>query len=197
MDSTRYARPLARMLAALALTLSLTGCQSLLPDGRSEQGLSWASYDEAREAIEAIVPFRTVKAELHEWGMDPLQNPAITILSFPDILQRFAVGSAMRPDDLEPGIRRCLVAGRACGGYLIQVRKMRRERVGNFWLDSLAFRRETDITGWSFNALLLMVDDTVVYVAHGGQPGIKDREVVRNPLGPLQTWGEQAPRILH
>jgi hypothetical protein len=194
MHPTRPARRFAPALAAIALAAA--GCQSLLPDGRSEAGVSWQTYDEAREAVENIVPFTTVKAQLHESGIDPLQNPAITILSFPDILQRFAIGSAMRPEDLEPGIRRCLTAGHACGGYLIQVRKIRRERVGNFWLDSMAFRRETEITGWSFTALLLMVGDTVVYAAHGGQPGIKDREVVRNPLGPLQSWGEQVPAIL-
>lgn len=195
MNANRTVRRLTLPLVT-ALGLAAAGCQSLLPDGRIEQGLSWQSYDEAKEAVEGIVPFRTVKAELHEAGLDPLQNPAITILSYPDILQRFAAGSAMRPEDFDPGIRRCLSAGKSCGGYWIQVRKVRRERIGNFWLDSLAFRRETDITGWSFNALVLMVDDTVVYVAHGGQPGIKDREVVRNPLGPLQAWGEQVPAII-
>jgi hypothetical protein len=178
------------------VVLALAGCQSLLPDGRVESGLSWNSFDDASEAIEGIVPFQTMKAELHEAGLDPRQNPAITILSYPDILQRFATGSAVRADDLDPGIRKCLTAGKACSGYLIQVRKVRRERIGNFWLDSLAFRREVDITGWSFNALLLMVDELVVYTVHGGQPGIKDRELVRNPLGPLQAWGEQVPSLL-
>lgn len=188
-----------RRIASVVLAgslLALAGCQSLLPDGRVESGLSWSSFDDASEAIEGIVPFQTLKAELHEAGLDPRQNPAITILSYPDILQRFATGSAVRPEDLDPGIRKCLTAGKACSGYLIQIRKVRRERIGNFWLDSLAFRREVDITGWSFNALVLMVDDLVVYTVHGGQPGIKDRELVRNPLGPLQAWGEQVPALL-
>ena len=186
------------VLAALSagLLLGLAGCQSLLPDGRVESGLSWGSYDDARDAIEGIVPFSTRKAELHEAGLDPRQNPAISILSYPDILQRFATGTAVRAEDLDPGIRKCLAAGKACIGYWIQIRKVRRERIGNFWLDSLAFRREVDITGWSFNALVLMVDDLVVYTVHGGQPGIKDRELVRNPLGPLQAWGEQVPVLL-
>lgn len=195
MRPNRIVRRLCLALLA-GIGLAASGCQSLLPDGRIEAGLSWQSYDEAKEAVEAIVPFRTLKAELHEAGLDPLQNPAITILSYPEILQRFAAGSAMRPEDFDPGIRKCLTSGNACIGYLVQIRKVKRERIGNFWLDSLAFRRETDITGWSFNALLLIVGDTVVYVAHGGQPGIKDREVVRNPLGPLQSWGEQMPAII-
>lgn len=189
---------LRRLFVAVLSTglLGLAGCQSLLPDGRVESGLSWGSYDDARDAIEEIVPFKTVKAELHEAGLDPRQNPAISILSYPDILQRFATGTAVRAEDLDPGIRKCLAAGKTCVGYSVQIRKVRRERIGNFWLDSLAFRREVDITGWSFNALVLMVDDLVVYTVHGGQPGIKDRELVRNPLGPLQAWGEQVPALL-
>ena len=52
------------------------------------------------------------------------------------------------------------------------------------------------MNGYVDAELVLMVDDLVVYTVHGGQPGIKDRELVRNPLGPLQAWGEQAPRLL-
>jgi hypothetical protein len=30
----------------------------------------------------------------------------------------------------------------------------------------------------------------VVYTVHSGQPNSRDKAVVRNPLGPLQGWGE-------
>lgn len=53
-------------------------------------------------------------------------------------------------------------------------------------MDIFNFRRETDITGWTFNAMILMVDDLVVYTLHGGQPRIHEKEVSRNPLGPIQ-----------
>ena len=56
-----------------------------------------------------------------------------------------------------------------------------RKRVGNFWLDSLNFYRDTDVTGWSFNALVLFVDERVVYTLYGGQPRVHEREVTRNP----------------
>lgn len=56
--------------------------------------------------------------------------------------------------------------------------------------------RETDVTGSSFNALVLFVDDLVVYTLHGGQPRVHDKEVTKNPLGPLQGWGQQVgPRL--
>jgi hypothetical protein len=76
------------------------------------------------------------------------------------------------------------------------VRRTSRKRIGNFWLDSFNFYRETDVTGWSFNALVLFVDDLVVYTLHGGQPRVHDKEVTKNPLGPLQGWGQQVgPRL--
>lgn len=198
-------KPFALLRTALRLTpsalsaivaLALAGCQSLLPDQKAEIGITWASYDEAAQAIERIVPYETKKTDLWATGLDPRANPSITILSYSDILQRFAAGSAMRPEDFDRGIRQCLSSGKRCGAYWIQLRRVQRERVGNFWLDSLAFRRETNVTGWSFNAIILLVDDLVVYTLHGGQPGIREREVVRNPLGPLQAWGEQAPRLV-
>jgi hypothetical protein len=120
----------------------------------------------------------------------------VSILSYSDVVQRFAVGSTIRPEELDPGIRQCLTAGKACTGYSIVLKRTSRKRIGNFWLDSLNFRRETDVTGWSFNALVLFVDDLVVYTLHGGQPRVHEKEMVRNPLGPLQGWGNQVVPIL-
>lgn len=70
--------------------------------------------------------------------------------------------------------------------------KLHRQRVGSFWLDSLNFRRETVTTGWRVQALLVFVDDALVYQLVGGQPTILERELRRNPLGPLQGWGDQS-----
>lgn len=112
------------------------------------------------------------------------------------MVQRFAAGSAIGQDELDAGIRRCLTAGKACTGFSILVKRESRKRTGNFWLDSFNFHRETDITGWSFNALVLFVDDMVVYTLHGGQPRVHEKQVTRNPLGPLQGWGQQvAPSL--
>jgi hypothetical protein len=170
--------------------LALAGCAGLLPRAEVATQETWRDYDTAQATIEAIVPMHTRRAELSEAGMDPRTNAAITILTYSDVVQRFA-GAAVRPEDLDAGVRKCLTAGKACTGYAILVRRTSRKRVGNFWLDSLNFYRETDVTGWSFNALILFVDDLVVYTLHGGQPRMHDKEVTRNPLGPLQGWGQQ------
>ena len=88
--------------------------------------------------------------------------------------------------------RDCLKAGKACNAYQLNVRRTYRDRTGNFWLDALRFNRRTDVTGWSFNALILFVDDLAVYAVYGGQPTVHEVEVEKNPLGPLQGWGDWA-----
>lgn len=178
----RYAQVLA--------VAGLGGCASLLPRADLATQQAWGDFEEARAAIERIVPRKTTRAELAAAGIDPLKNASVTILGLPDVMQRFAVGSAIDAQALDPGIRECLEAGNACTGYSIFVRRSDRKRIGNFWLDTFNFRREIDVTGWTFNGLILLVGETVVYTVHGGQPRIHEKEVSRNPLGPLQSFGE-------
>lgn len=166
------------------------GCASLLPQAQSSTQHGWKSFDEAKAAIERIEPFRTTRADLKAAGIDPYQNSGITILTYSDVIQRFTTGAILRADELEPGIRDCLRAGRRCTAYSILQRHVKRDRIGNFFLDSLNFKRDTDVSGWTFNALVVFVDDGVVYTLHGGQPNLKEQEVTRNPLGPLQSWGD-------
>jgi hypothetical protein len=184
----------AGVLFAAAVLVS--GCQALLPEADASTTVEWGSFDEARQTIDSFVPYKTHKEDLTAKGIDPYLNPAVSLLSYSDILQRFASSSAVRREDFDPGIRDCVSAGKRCIGYSIAVKKVRKERVGNFWLDSLNFRREIDITGWTFNGLVILVDDVVVYTLYSGQPNLKDRENTRNPLGPLQTWGDQVPGLL-
>jgi hypothetical protein len=112
------------------------------------------------------------------------------VLHFADVLQKFPSAAMIRPDDVDRGIRDCLQAGKRCNGYTISVKKVDRVRVGNFWLDSLNFKRESVSKGWEVDALLVFVDDQLVYELVGGRPTIDEYEVVRNPLGPLQGWGD-------
>jgi hypothetical protein len=171
----------------------LVGCAGLLPSGSTATQERWPDFEAARRAIERIVPHQSRRAELASAGIDPYKTPAITILNYSDIVQRFAVAGAVRREELDTGILECLQAGKACTGYAIQTRSTARKRSGGFWMDVFNFRRETDITGWTFNALILMVDDLVVYTLYGGQPKIHEKEVARNPLGPLQ---ESVPSLV-
>lgn len=179
-------------LAALGAA-SLAACTALLPSGSTATQDGWPDYETARGAIERIVPRQSRRAELAASGIDPYKTPAITVLNYSDIAQRFAVSGAIRREELDAGILECLQAGKTCTGYAIQIRSTTRKRTGGFWMDIFNFRRETNITGWTFNAMILMVDDLVVYTLHGGQPRIHEKEVLRNPLGPVQ---ESLPSLL-
>lgn len=81
----------------------------------------------------------------------------------------------------------------ACNGT---ARDTRRDRTANFWLDSLGFYRKIDVSGWSFNATILLIDDVVVCTLYGGQPIISELEVSEQPLGPLQNWGDTLPALV-
>jgi hypothetical protein len=177
-------------LTFLALCLPLAGCGSWLPKATDETRMGWREFDEARRAIEQIEPFRTRRAELLSDGFDPYRNPAVTILSWPELLQKFATAEIVKTGTLDTGLRDCLAAGIRCSGLAINVRRIQRQRQGNFWLDSLTFRREVLVTGWTFTGLIVFLDDLVVYRAFGGQPKLEELSITRNPLGPLQGWGD-------
>lgn len=186
-----------KSFTVVVLAMLLGGCAALLPKATNELRGAWGDFDDAKRAIEAIRPYATTRADLQAAGIDPYTNPAITILTYSDVLQRFAAGPVIAREQLESGVRDCIAAGRACTGFAISQRTVRRNRIGSFWLDSFAFRREVDVTGWSFNALVLLVDEKVVYTLFGGQPKIHEVEITRNPLGPLQGWGDQVgPTLL-
>ncbi|MGM9488245.1 hypothetical protein [Ideonella sp. YS5] len=170
---------------------ALGGCSTLLPTAKKEVVSVWTSYDDATASLSLIEPYKATRADVHQQGLDPRANPAVTVMHFGDVLQRFAAAALIRPDDVDRGIRDCLQAGKRCSGYAIAVKKIDRDRVGSFWLDSLNFKRETVTTGWSVDALLVFVDDQLVYQLVGGQPTISEYEVVKNPLGPIQAWGDQ------
>lgn len=182
-------RIVSRAAVAALAAAALAGCVALLPKSHGGTQETWQDFDEAKAAIDKIIPYESRRAELTQANIDPYRNPAVTLLSYSDVVQRFA-GPTLKPEDLDRGVRECLNAGKACTGYAILAKRTIRNRIGNFWLDTFNFRREVDVIGWSFNALILFVDDVVVYTLYGGQPRIHEQEVTRNPLGPLQGWGD-------
>jgi hypothetical protein len=186
---------LAIQRLVLVLTFGvLGGCTSLLPTSRTDVTSRWNSYDDAEIALARLEAFKATREDVHRQGLDPHLGPGITVLHFADVMQRFTAVVQSRPDHVDPGVNACLQAGQRCSGYAISVKKLARQRVGNFWVDSLDFRRETITTGWSVEVLLVFVDDTLVYKLMGGQPTIREVDVQRKPLGPLQGWGQQLAR---
>ena len=179
--------------ALLATPGGLAGCAALLPTSHAEVNSPWRTFDEAKVAIERIQPGRTTAAELRASGIDPYESPNLQLLSYSDILLRFPMGASAANGPMDRGLHECLEAGKSCTGYYISVREVRRDRTGSFWQDTLRFKRVLDTTGWQFNALILLVGERVVYTLYGGQPHLREQEVTRQPLGPVQNIGDSIP----
>lgn len=167
------------------------GCTGMLPAGRQETVTPWHSFEDAKEAYEKIIPYKTTRAELHELGYDPTQTANVTILNFSQVVKTVIPRTSYVLDDLPQGMRDCVRAEEKCFGYQLEQSQIKRKRVGNFFLDFLNFDRETLITGWRFGALVVLVDGTVVYKQWSGQPMVRQVERNRNPLGPLQGAGDK------
>lgn len=172
----------------LASALLATGCGSLLPSAHTESP-TFQTFDDARQAIEALVPSRSGLAELIERGLTPDKQPNTVILTQADILRKVFNGGVLGKDDLDPGIVTCINARTACRGWELNVARITKARTGNFFADFVNFKRRTKTTGWRFNALVLLVNDVVVYRGWGGQPVVNEVEVNSNPLGPFQDMG--------
>ena len=176
----------------LSLALWVSGCSSMLPHALKESS-PFASFDEARTAIDALVPMKSNVATLAKLGIDPVKQPNTVILTHDEIVRRFVPSALLKREDLDPGVTACLEARDACRGWEITAARISRARTGNFLADFTNFSRRTETTGWRFNALILLVNDDVVYRSWGGQPSVNEVEVNTNPLGPLQEMG---PAIL-
>ena len=176
------------ILSTLSLVLLVSACANMLPEGRT-RSTPFETFEEARAAIEALVPMKSNRQELEQNGFNHNKHPNINILTQADVVRRFLPSSLVKREELDPGILACLEAREACRGMEIIVSKIEKVRNGGFWSDFFNFERHTVITGWRFNATVLFVNDLVVFRTWGGQPRVNEIENVRNPLGPLQGVG--------
>ena len=175
-------------LTVLVSVLVLTACSHMLPRAQNES-TPFESFDAAQSAIESLVPMHSTLDTLTRLGLNPAQQPNIVILTPDDIVRRFVPSNMLKREDLDPGVLACINAKEACRGWSIAFSRVNRARTGGFFLDFTNFRRRTETTGWRFTALVLLVNDTVVYRQWGGQPNVREVEVNTNPLGPLQELG--------
>lgn len=184
--------------AVLALTAAawLSACGSLLPHGSSDSPSAFATYAQAQAAAEQIVPFRTTTAELPQLGFDPQEGRNVTVIPYPDVIARLAPYSGVPMDQLDPGIRNCILARSDCRAYVFHFERLDRQREGGFWTDFFNVKRTTHVTGWSFEALVVVSNGTVLFRNIGGQPHVERLEKQKNPLGPFQPAGESAGSVL-
>jgi hypothetical protein len=170
----------------------LTGCSSLLPSKKEETVTSWEEFEQVKEAYDKIT-LGNSRAELKELGFDVDNSSNILVLSYLDVATKV---QSIPVTELDPGLQKCMKRRYECQTYVIDLKKLRGKRIGNFWADFFNFRRRTDATGWRFNALLVMIDDQVTYKLWSGTPKVELYEEKRNPLGPLQTFGDMTLGLL-
>lgn len=174
------------LLASAVLAALCSGCAALLPSGEVNTS-SFASFDEARQALLALVPMQTTRESVYQGPFNPANHPNMTLLTHADVVRRyFLPNTLLTREDLDPGVIRCVQARSACSGLDLSISNIRKRRTGNFLLDLANFHRHTVTTGWRLQAVILFVDDLVVYRAWGGQPAVHEEETTHNPLGPLQ-----------
>lgn len=150
----------------------------------------WTDFDSAKRSFDLIVPYQTTLEAVQKLGFGPDHIPNMQVLNQAQVVQA-ALPSPLQDGATVPaGIVDCMRAGATCVGYAMEPSRMEHRRVGNLVLDVLNFRRDTVTTGWKFAALIVVINDTVVYKQWSGQPQIQSTVRRTNPLGPLQSIEE-------
>ena len=176
------------------VALLLAGCSAMLPHGEEIRVSRWSSFEEAKQAFDAVEPYVSDTTHLRGLGFDPDANPNVRILNYLEVLDRVLPDKVLTRDDLAPGLQDCVAAGEACRAFEVNQRETHNKRYGNFVADFLNFRRKTEIRGWEFNAVIVLRDKLVVYKIWSGKPNILEKETKTNPLGPLQGIGPDVVR---
>jgi hypothetical protein len=186
----------ARTFALALGALALAGCASMLPHGSTDTPSPFATFAQAEAAAARVVPFETRMAELRGLGFDPEAGRNVTLIPYPEVLSRLVPYSAVPIEGLDPGIRECIAAQAACRAYVFHFERTDRQREGGFWADFFNVRRVTGITGWWFDALVVVSDGRVLFRNVAGQARTNRVERQINPLGPFQPAGESAGAVL-
>ena len=162
------------------------GCKSVLPREEERTKNAWNSFEDAQAAFENIIPHTTTAKDLHEMGFSHKCTPNLQILTYLDIINRFIPNASIAIEDLDPVVRNCIESKDCCQAYELDVLVEHKQRFGNAFLDIFGFTKNTQITGWKFNALVLIQDDVVIYKLRSGQPNIDRVQKKTKPLGPFQ-----------
>jgi hypothetical protein len=181
----RYTWYLVSMLSGL----SLGGCGSLLPQSKQTSDLPWSSYENGQAAFSSIVPEKTTLADLRAMGINPKDTPNVTLLNHADTTRKLVTYPTMDVKRLPASVQACIASPYHCYAYEIEQKHIERKREGSFWPDFFNFKRHVQISGWQFDALLVIQDELVVYKLWSGKANIRQQEEEHNPLGPLQGMG--------
>src|SRR4029079_5533082 len=142
-------------LMGAALAGLLAGCSGMLPRQKEVTASPWPTYQAAQETFDKIVPGQTTIADLRNMALDPAENPNIAILNYADVMRKFMLNQSFSVQDLDQGVRDCVMAKVACRGFEVTQSMVNKDRQGNVVLDVLGFYRETQTTGWRLKGPIL------------------------------------------
>jgi hypothetical protein len=181
----------------LAMATALGGCASggLLPDSSTAVRAEFADFESARSQFENIEPYKTTVDDLKTLGFDTA-SPNVRLIGYPDIVGRLAPNSSLALDQLDPGIRDCILARLRCRVYEYRVANETRVRNGAFLLDWLNFKRTVEVKSWQFDAIVAVREGVVLFRNYGGAPHNERTERQFNPLGPFQGVGDSVSGLL-
>ncbi len=175
--------------APLLFSCVLAGCTSLLPSSKQDISNQWHTFEDAKKSFDQIIPYTTDMNTMRKLGFDPFKTPNMQILNHSQVVRAVLPSPILEQMVIPQGILDCIKKQEGCIGYFMEPSRIYRQRDGNFLMDFLNFRRNTTVTGWKFGALIVVIDDMVVYKQWSGRPQIEETELQRNPLGPLQGAG--------
>ena len=178
---------LSVVLATALLGLVLSGCSSSpLPSGHKHSHTEWKSFDEAKEAYDKVVVRHTTFEELKELGFDPFSAPNVKRLTYLDVINFFMPNPSIQVEQLAPGLQQCLWARAKCYGVEAWPKVKKKRRYGNTALDLMNFQKKTEVSGWEFRAIVVLVENKVVFKIWSGTPNILHYKNEKSPLGPIQ-----------
>jgi len=157
----------------------------MLPQTQTQSSY-FVSFEEAKNAVNSLVPMKSNLQSMIDAGINPYTYPNINSLSYSTILNKLAINTNQTLLKVDEGILLCIQSEKICKGYEITESNVNTRRSGNFFADILNFRRNTNTTGWNFNAIILLMNDTVIYRSWGGQSHVDEYNVKFNPFGFLQ-----------
>lgn len=187
-------RQIFLLITVLLTSVFSHGCAALLPHSSSVTNSPWKSYKEVVDAYNSVVINKSTISDIKKVGFNIYSTSNLKILSFVDIA---AATSTLELKDMGGGITQCLKVRDLCSGYIFEPQVAKSDRIGNFWLDILNFKRRTKESGWKFKATFLIVDSVIVDKFWYGEPLINLDKTIVNPLGPLQEIGNiiSTPKI--
>jgi hypothetical protein len=177
--------------AVLLLILILLGaCSTWLPAVHREVSNPWPDFAAVKRSFDHITPFQTSMDQVRALGFDPDKTPNVQMLNQAQVIEAVLPSPLQERSTVPPGVLQCMQVGSACVAYAMTPSRIEQRRVGNFVLDFFNFHRQIVTTGWKFSALIVVIDQQVVYTQWSGEPQIHttiDRNI---PLGPLQNFDE-------